>query len=289
MKLSLSIVTPSYNQGSFIERTIQSVLNQNVQAEYVVFDGGSQDETIEILKKYAGQLHWVSEKDRGQAHAVNKGLLATHGDVIGWLNSDDVYFPDAFQTVLDCFENNPEVDMIYGNADHIDKQDGIIEPYPTENWDLNRLKETCFISQPAAFFRRSVVERFGLLDERLHFCLDYEYWLRIGLGGAVVKYLPVKLAGSRWYQETKTLGFRSRFHGEINTMLQRKFGQVPEIWIMHYAHAVLYERDFPKTARFRFATAVSALSIYAALKWNRRVSRQMLVTCRRWISGSLRK
>jgi glycosyltransferase involved in cell wall biosynthesis len=289
MMLSLSIVTPSYNQGSYIERTIQSVLNQDVTVEYVVFDGGSRDETVEILKKYEGQLRWVSEKDRGQAHAVNKGLAATHGDIIGWLNSDDVYCPGAFQTILEFFENHPEVDMIYGDGDHIDKQDGIIEPYPTEDWDIERLKDTCFICQPAAFFRRSLVERFGRLDERLHFCLDYEYWLRIGLGGAMVWRVPVKLAGSRLYKETKTLGFRSRFHHEINTMLREKLGTVPDIWIFNYAHAVLYERNFPSSPRIRFAAVVSLISIYAALKWNRRVSKQMLRTIKQWITGSFRK
>jgi len=289
LNLSLCVVTPSYNQGIFIERTLQSVLNQGVAVEYVVFDGGSQDQTVEILKKYGDRLRWVSEKDRGQAHAINKGLAATHGDVIGWLNSDDVYFPGALQTALDYFEAHPEVDMLYGDADHIDENDALIETYPTAEWNLEALRDTCFISQPAAFFRRRVVERFGPLNESLHFCLDYEYWLRIGQGGAVVRHIPVKLAGSRLYKETKTLGFRARFHAEINSMLLARLGRVPERWLFNYAHAFLEERGLPRSARLRFATSVSAISVWAAFKWNRRVSKSMLVTCRRWITASLRK
>jgi hypothetical protein len=123
----------------------------------------------------------------------------------------------------------------------------------------------------------------------LHFCLDYEYWLRIGQGGAVVRHLPVKLAGSRLYKETKTMGFRARFHYEINSMLLARLGRVPDRWLFNYAHAVLEERGLPRSARLRFATSVSAISVWSAFKWNRRVSISMLVACRRWITGSLRK
>jgi glycosyltransferase involved in cell wall biosynthesis len=288
MSLSLSIVTPSYNQGRFIERTLLSVLDQGVPLEYVVFDGGSQDETMAILKKYTGRLRWVSEKDRGQAHAINKGLAATRGEVIGWLNSDDVYYPGALKTVLDYFEAHPAVDLLYGDADHIDEQDAFIEAYPTAEWDLAALRVVCFICQPAAFFRRRVVERFGPLNDALHFCLDYEYWLRIGQGGGVVRHLPVKLAGSRLYPQTKTLGSRQRFHSEINSMLLARLGRVPDKWLFNYAHAVLDERGLPRSARLRFAAAVSMLSLWAGFKWNHSVSPQMWATCRSWVAGNLR-
>src|SRR5215469_8830813 len=118
MPLRVSVVTPSYNQGRFLERTIRSVLTQEGcgPIEYFVMDGGSRDESVDILRRYSDALEWVSEKDRGQADAVNKGLARATGDVIGWLNSDDVYYPGAIRAACDSFAAHPEADLVYGEA-----------------------------------------------------------------------------------------------------------------------------------------------------------------------------
>jgi glycosyltransferase involved in cell wall biosynthesis len=243
---------------------------------------------VEILKRYESRLRWVSEPDRGQTDAVNKGLSWTSGEVIGWLNSDDVYYAGAVQAVCDFFAVHADVDIVYGDAYHIDHHDAIIEPYPTAEWDIERLKDVCYMCQPAVFFRRRVVTRFGLLDESLRYCMDYEYWLRLALGGARFVHLQRVLAGSRLYATTKTLGQREKVHWEINTMLRQRQGRVPYRWLFNYAHALVETRGLRRTQSLRFAVAVSAVSTYASLRWNGDVSRHVLRTVAGWVMGNAR-
>jgi len=243
MSLRFSVITPSYNQGKFLERTIQSVLQQTgAELEYVIFDGGSSDETLTILQNYQDRVKWESSPDEGQGDAVNKGIQATSGDIIAWLNSDDIYYPGALSKVQKIFETHPEVQVVYGDAHHISVHDAIIEPYPTEQWNYRRLKNFCFICQPATFFRRQMVEAYGLLDANLKFCMDYELWLRYGQHTNFY-YLPEVLAGSRFYDTNKTLGQRVAVHYEINDMLKRKFTRSPGKWVVAYAAVLVEERS----------------------------------------------
>lgn len=287
--MTISVITPSYNQCTFIGRTIESVLTQNFpHLEYVIFDGGSQDETVDILKHYTNRLRWVSEKDKGQAHAVNKGIKTTSGEIIGWLNSDDIYYPGALKTVYDFFAQHPEIDVVYGDAHHIDKNDHIIETYPTESWSYDRLLYTCYLSQPAVFFRRRVIEKCGLLDEQLHYCMDYEYWIRLAMQGVKFSHLPQVLAGSRLYAETKTLGARVKVHKEINDMMRRLLGKVPDRWISNYAHVVMEEQVSRKQNPTKFVLSVAILYLYSAWRWNRAISISALNNAFRWIKDSIR-
>ncbi|MDZ7962344.1 MAG: glycosyltransferase family 2 protein [Aulosira sp. DedQUE10] len=278
MNLKFSVITPSFCQGRFIERTIQSVLSQkspDIEIEYVICDGGSTDETIEILQLYDDYLRWISEPDNGQADAVNKGLAMTSGEIIAWINSDDIYYPRTFEVIKEIFESHPDVQVIYGDADHIDKQDVFIEAYPTEAWNYQRLIEICFLCQPAVFFRRNLVDKYGNLDDSLKYCMDYELWLRYGQHTAFY-YLPRKLAGSRLYQDNKTLGQRIAVHYEINNMMYSKFRNVPDKWIFAYAHVNVEEtlkldRNDP-IQNTKFVYALIYNSLWSFYHWKKLIS-----------------
>ncbi len=281
--MKISIITPSYNQGQFIERTLQSVASQSgAEIEHVVFDGGSTDNTVDVLKAFQPPVRWVSKKDKGQTDAVNQGIRATDGEIIGWLNSDDIYYPGAIARVVQYFQDHPDVDVVYGMADHIDLVDHAFETYPSAPWNLEQLKETCFICQPALFFRRRVVEQYGLLDESLNYCMDYEYWLRLGKAGARFAYLEEKLAGSRLYADNKTLGARVKVHSEINDMFKRLFGKVPDRWLFNYAHVVVEQRVSRQEHPVLFVFQMATKSLSAALRWNSGISTAMLKTVYAW-------
>lgn len=289
MLSSISVITPSFNQGPFIERTIQSVLSQGLpEVEYAVCDGGSTDDTVSVLKRYDKQLCWVSERDGGQADTVNKGFAKTQGDLIGWLNSDDIYYPGALRAVLEYTEANPGLDVIYGDATHITENDSVIGPYPTEAWNFERLKTVCFLCQPAVFLRRRVVERCGVLNRHLRYCMDYEYWLRLGLDDAKFGHVSKILAGSRLYPQNKTLGSRVKVHAEINSMMRKLLGQVPDAWLYNYAHALLDDRGWRRADRRRYAIGLMAVALYASLRWNHTVPSRILKTTYGWIDAALK-
>ena len=307
---SISIITPSLNQGDFIERTIRSVLNQGINGlEYVVIDGGSTDETLNILRRFEGRLSWISEADKGQADAVNKGIKVTRAEIIGWLNSDDIYYPGALPVVVSFFDKYPDVNVVYGDGNHIDIEDRLIERYPTEPWSFERLETGCFFCQPAVFFRRSVADRFGLLNEDLKYCLDYEYWLRLAARGVRFAHIPRTLAATRLHPTSKTLGRRMKVINETMDMLHHRLGYVPDEWLLSYARVFLNRKGerrldggrldavLPTVTENLFARrrlwtmCVSPLlagsavliSLFAALRWNRRITWNMLRILVGWI------
>lgn len=177
----VSIITPSYNQAAFLEQTIQSVLGQEgVPVEYLIVDGGSTDGSVEIIRKHADQLAWwVSERDAGQAEAINKGLQLAKGEIVAWLNSDDLYAPGAIAQAAATFQANPEAGLVFGDAVTIDPAGRQIGRFVFGDWGLDELMGFRIICQPAVFMRRTTLEQAGYLDTSYHYLLDHQLWLRI--------------------------------------------------------------------------------------------------------------
>lgn len=233
----LSIITPSFNSGRFIEETIRSVVYQTkADFEYIVVDGGSTDTTIDILKKYSGKIHWISEPDHGQADAINKGFGIARGDIFAWLNADDYYLPDVFQYISSSFEANPNLVMLYGEGQLVDENGRFIEMYPSEDFHLPNLAYRCFLCQPTVFFRRFLFEKAGGLDTAHHIALDLDLWIRIGKlieknPGWQIEFIRKPLACQRMHKKAKTLDQRTRGYEEIIDVVKRHFGFVPFNWI----------------------------------------------------------
>ena len=229
-----SIVIPSYNQGCYIADTIESVLNQDYpRIECIVVDGGSQDNTLDVLRQYADRLHWISEPDHGQAEALNKGWRLAQGEILGWLNSDDVYCPGALRAVADAFATHPEAGAIYGDCDYISATGEFLEKYDSRPFDYFTFVRTSRSpnAQPSTFLRREVFDRVGPVDETLHLVLDWEYWLRVGAHYPIV-YLPRTLAGYRVHARSKSSTEDLRFGVETISVYQRLFANpdLPPEW-----------------------------------------------------------
>src|SRR5579884_2697365 len=202
----IAIVTPSFNSARYLGAAIRSVIEQDYpNVEYLVMDGHSTDETVDVLRSFGNRIRWVSQRDEGQSDAIRRGFSQISGDVLGWLNADDTYEPGALGAVAAFFAAHPDVALVYGNANFIDSNGNLIAPCAhVEPYRFNRLLHySDFIVQPAAFFRRSAYDAVGGLDPSLHWAMDYDLWLKIAKKFPVV-YLPKVLANYRWLSGTKT-------------------------------------------------------------------------------------
>ena len=212
---SLSVISPSYNQVTYLKQTMDSVLSQNISdMEYVVIDGGSTDGSAELVRSYEDRLTgWLSERDRGQADAVNKGAAMTHGEVIGWLNSDDLYLSGAAEKALAYLSRHPDVDAVYGDVLSIDGDGHLINVMRFGQYSAEDLMSFRVISQPGVFFRRSAWERAGGLDLSYHYLLDHHLWLRMIMKGKFA-YIPEPLAAARFHDAAKNRAHTEDFGKE---------------------------------------------------------------------------
>jgi glycosyltransferase involved in cell wall biosynthesis len=244
----ISIVTPSFNQGEFIEETIRSVLLQGYpDLEYIIIDGGSSDNTVEIIKKYEPWItYWVSEKDNGQASAINKGWRRVTGEIVTFLNSDDTFLKNALFTVSTAFENDENPCMIFGDAVFVNRNSERLAIFRGKNYQQSDLFFRLLnVGQPAAFYKRWVIDEIGYLNETLHYSMDFNFWLRLSVHHRI-KYIPAELATMRMHPGAKTVKDFQLFYLDELASLQLVFQQkdIPEnlIKIRDLAYAYCYLR-----------------------------------------------
>jgi glycosyltransferase involved in cell wall biosynthesis len=217
----ISIITPSYNQGQFLEETIRSVLLQDYPAvEYIIIDGGSIDNSQAIIEKYKTKLAWfVSETDSGQAEAINKGLKKATGEFVAWINSDDIYTKGAISSAVDKLKSNPGCGMVYSNVLSIDSNSSIFNTMLCGDWGVRELMQFNIIGQPGVFMRREALENVGLLDPSFHYLMDHHLWLKIALKYPI-KHIDEFWAAARFHPAAKNIAHAEKFGTEAFRIYQ---------------------------------------------------------------------
>jgi glycosyltransferase involved in cell wall biosynthesis len=224
----ISIVTPTLNQAAFIEATINSIKAQSWRRfEHIVVDGGSTDGTLEILAKHEATypLRWISEPDGGMYEAINKGLRLATGEILAYLNSDDLYFPWTLETIAAAFDRDPAADFVYGDALSVDDETGAQEFYWTLPFNLGHLRTSGFLAQPAVFWRRSAYESIGPFDEGLRYVADCDYWMRAGATHSFKK-VNEFLAIERDHASTQRRAAGSGVWDEL-ALVRARYGHTP--------------------------------------------------------------
>jgi len=262
----ISIITPSYNQAEFIEETIRSVICQGYpNLEYIIIDGGSTDGSVEIIKKYKENLtYWVSEPDRGQAHAINKGLLRITGDIFGWINSDDMLLPNSLSKLAETYQNNQDKillgDLIYYFHSH-NKYKKVHQKNVTISNLINPFKEKSIWQQPSTFVPRKFINTNILLDENLRYVFDYDWMIRL-LQITSVHYINEVIAVFRFHKKSKTVNEKFSWLVEIEIVLKR------------YWDLVSNEEKKQIEANIEFIKAANHLGVK---QWDRKFAQKKLM------------
>lgn len=233
----ISIVTPSYNQGRYLDETMLSILNQDYpNFEYIVIDGGSTDESVDIIKKYQDRLaYWVSQKDRGFGDAINKGFSKATGEIFCWINSDDILFPNALKIIGNYFATHPHVDMVFGDRYVIDENSQTLLKlrYQFHTELLFRYGKS--IPQECSFWRRSLHEKVGGLDERYTYAIDLELWCKFARNGRM-RHIPFFLGAFRRHPDAKSSTIFTKGRAEARQILINYYGKYPSPAVKRLFH-----------------------------------------------------
>jgi len=270
----ISIITPSYNQGQYLEETILSIINQNYpNLEYIIIDGGSNDNSIEIIKKYEKYLaYWVSEKDEGQSDAINKGLEKVTGDVFNWINSDDYLEKDALNKIASAYLQNKDAKAFCFGLSHLYGEKKI--PFLKINNPEDKTQCFCdpVINQPATFYHRDAIQQFGKLNPHLHYCMDYEWWLKFMFiyGTSAIYVNEEKIAVFRMHAASKTSSSHIKFIDDIANIL---YAIALQVDLKEYTS--LLAKGFLINEKYSFninlkkidQELIKKMVIYFSLKW----------------------
>lgn len=232
----VSIITPSFNQVRYLETTIRSVLEQDYpNLEYLIVDGGSTDGSVDVIKRYSDRLAWwVSEKDKGQTDAINKGFARARGEILAWINSDDTYEPGAISAAVKYLREHPDAGLVYGDAHFIDEQGRVIGRFAARQTDYLRLRQGyVHIPQQAAFFRADLWREVGPLDPSFYFAMDYDLWVRLA-ARAPIQYTPQLWANFRLHSSGKTIAADDRCWPEMIRVHRRDGGSWLSIIVAKY-------------------------------------------------------
>jgi len=231
----VSIITPSYNHARYIEATIHSVLTQDYpHIEYIVVDGGSTDGTVELIEGHDKIAWWISEKDKGQTDAINKGFARATGSILAWLNSDDTYEPGAVAAAVKYLQEHPEVGMVYGDCNFINESGKVIGRFNSAQTDLPLLRQGyVHIPQQTMFFRADLWKKVGPLDPSFYFAMDYDLWTRIA-ALSEIKYVPQTWANFRLHTSGKTILADDRCWPEMVRVHYRDGGSFFSVIVAKY-------------------------------------------------------
>lgn len=238
----VTVVVPSFNQGQFLNDALVSIFDQNVPVEVFVMDGGSSDNSLEVIHKWASRLAgWRSFADDGQASAINEGILLGKAEYVCWLNSDDWFLPSGLSRLVEKIEMHPYAPAVYGCSWNAVEKSGKRYPVWVEPFNEQRLALRCIISQPATLIRRSAWTEVGGLDPTLHMAMDYDLWWRLFKHSGPLHFLDEFVAVNREHETTKTNTQRSRHYQEAMKVVRKHYGKVPLKWWLAQPYAVWYK------------------------------------------------